>query len=214
MKTWHFYDLVSGEFSGQSFTGSDEALEYSLAHQAAQGTPVGAHEGAADYLCHKKCLSTGALLDHKPPVPYDGTDLTLWVWFWDKPTKRWTRRPRLKKLQLDRWLEIKAQRDAEIDAPLDTAWGLFDHDGPARSAIATTAAACAATGQAVSYTLADNSQVTLSPAQIASVAAASHARLQAARGRANVLRQAIAEARRAADLAQIGADPATPTSQA
>ena len=184
-RTWYFYDRATGLLSGASFNGPADALEQQLGHLA---PGVGAFEGDADYLCQKVDVQSGLLVDHKPEPPWDGTDLTLYVWWWDRAAKRWKLRPRLKNLKADKWAEAKAARQAAIDAPLVTAYGVFDHDEGSRTAIARSAQACAATGKGIDYTLADNTVVQLTAAQMTEVWAASHERLQVVRAQAEALR--------------------------
>lgn len=196
--TWHFYDQATGLFSGASFSGSEAELAQQLAHR---GAGVGAHAGAVDHLSQKIDLATGAIIDHKPDPPWDGTDLTLYVWWWDASARRWKLRPRLKKLRADKWAQIKAARDADTDSPLVTPLGAFDHDADSRAAIAAQAQVCAATGDGVSFTLADNTVATLSAEEMRAVWLASDRVEQLARAQAAQLRAQI----QAASAAQLDA---------
>jgi len=205
--TWHFYDLASGLFSGASFIGTAQQLAAQLAHK---GDGVGAHDGEVDYLSMRVHLDTGALIDHKPEPPWDGTDLALYVWAWDSTTKRWYLRPRLKKAKADKWAEVKAARDRAIDAPLTTAHGMFDHDEKARMAIAAKAQFCAANGSGVIYSLADNTPVALTALQMNELWRASHTREQGARSHAAALRVAIDAAGNAAAVDALGWGEAVP----
>lgn len=63
-KTWSFYDLATGLFSGAGGSGSDDDLAAQLAHK---GPGVGAHEGAIDYLKQRLAIDTGLLVDHQTP---------------------------------------------------------------------------------------------------------------------------------------------------
>lgn len=199
-RTWYFYDKATGLFSGAAFKGQADAMEQQLEHV---GPAFGAFEGEVDYLSQRVHLESGLLVDHKPAPPWDGTDLTLYVWWWDRSAKRWKLRPRLKKLKADKWAEAKAARQAALDAPLVTAYGEFDHDERARTAIATSAQACAATGEGIAYTLADNTVVQLTAEQMNEVWVASHSRQQAVRAQAEALRAAIDGALSAEVLATI-----------
>jgi hypothetical protein len=198
--TWHFYDTATGLFTGAVFSGTHEEMLAQLAHK---GAGVGAHKGDIDYLSQKKHLITGDVLDYKPDPPQDGTDLTIYAWWWDANTKRWKRRARLKKIKADKWDELKTARQAEIDAPLVTAHGTFDHDERSRAAIAEQAQYCAATGAGITYTLADNSDVILTAQQMFEVWAASHAREQSARAKARQLRDTVDACANAAEVAEI-----------
>jgi len=208
MSTWHFFDLATGLFSGASFTGTPEELARQLAHK---GPGTGAHEGEVDHLCQRRSLTSPDLVDYKPEPPYDGTDLTLYVWWWDTSVKRWKLRPRLKKIKADKWAEIKAARDAATDLPLPTEFGAFDHAPPSRSAILEMASGASVTSTDVVATLADNTTVQLTPRQIAAVLALSHTRVQTQRATATALRAAIDAAVNAAAVASISWPTETPT---
>lgn len=189
--TWHFFDRATGLFTGASFTGTYAEAVAQMAHKE---NAVGLHCGEVDYLSQRKCLETGAVLDHRPDPPWDGTDLTLYQWAWDDGPKRWYRVPRDKKLRLDRWEQIKAGRDAAIDAVLETPHGDFDHHAPGRAAIARKAQELAQFGGEVDFTLADNTVARLGAAAMLEVWALSREREQSARDRATELRDALERA--------------------
>lgn len=85
----HFYDRVSGFFSGAMFVGSEEAAKAQAEHR---GEAV--YFGTVDWLSQRVDLSTGELVDYRPDPPHDGTDLTRNVWVWDVEARRWRARPR------------------------------------------------------------------------------------------------------------------------
>jgi len=198
--TWHFYDQASGLFSGAWFRGTAAELQAQLQHK---GPGVGAWRGEVDYLSQRLDMATGALVDYKPDPPWDGTDLTLYVWWWNAAIKRWALRPRLKKLKADKWAEIKAVRDAATDAPLPTEHGTFDHDAKARQALLEIATGASVTSADVVATLADDTTVSLTPRQMAAVYALSHHRVQMHRETATALRAEIDAAGNAAAVAAI-----------
>lgn len=198
--TWSFYDLSTGLLSGAAFSGTEEELAGQLLYK---GQGVGAYEGEPDHLCQKVCLKTGSILPHRPDPPWDGTDLTLYVWWWDSSVKRWILRPRLKKFKADKWAEIKAARDAEINAPLVTEFGTFDHSAGPQQAIRDMANYARVIGADVMATLANNTVRRLEPQQIAAVLAASHIRVQGQRQIASGLRAEIEAARTAECVAAI-----------
>ena len=99
--------------------------------------------------------------------------------------------------------EIKAAREAEIDAPLLTPHGAFDHDEKSRAVIAAKAQVCMATGAGMGFTLADNSHVEFTAEQMSEVWAASHRREQSARANAAKLRAAVDAAGKPADISSI-----------
>lgn len=81
MKTWHFYDLTTGHFTGRSSTSSDT-------DQPPPDVPSGQglYEGTTDWEATCVNLTTGAVDDYIPPSPGD-TDLLVWAWSTD--IKRW-----------------------------------------------------------------------------------------------------------------------------
>lgn len=190
---WHFYDLETGLFSGAAFTGTQADMAAQIAHK---GAGIGAHAGDIDYLSQKKCLESGGVVDHKPEPPWDGTDLTLFVWAWDSNIKRWYLRPRAKKSRVDAWDAMKLARQAEIDAPLPTPYGIFDSDARGRAGIAEAASharAFAAAGElvAITFTLADNQAVVLDSAAIAHVELLLAQKVQLVRAMAHEIRARI-----------------------
>lgn len=167
--TWNFYDEATGLFSGAGFSGAIDTLVDQLAHK---GPGIGAHEGTVDYLAQKLDLNTGLLIAYTPPGPT------------------------LAALKANRWESIKAARATALDAPLVTPKGTFDADGPARAniggavALAQTATA-AGHAFAITYTLHDNTAVTLDAADMVSVGLSLGAKVQAAFATARALRAQI-----------------------
>lgn len=200
ISTWYFYDVATGLFTGASFTGTVALMSSQLEHL---GPAIGAHEGSVDPLSQRKDLVNGALVDYKPDPPWDGTDLTLYVWKWHSDIKRWRIQPRLKKLKDDKWAEIKAARDAAMDEPLVAEWGTFDHDAKSRQALFEVATGASVTSSSVVFTLADDTEVKLDPKQIATVLAMSHTRVQLLREQASELRTLIYGVGSASDLGDI-----------
>lgn len=201
--TWSFFDLATGLFTGARFTGTPDGLAAQI--DAKPGT--GAHEGAVDHLSQRRDMQTGELVDYKPDPPWDGTDLTLWVWYWDKEIKRWRLRARLKKLRLDKWAVVKAARETALDEPLATTFGTLDHDAPARAAIAIKAQASAAFAEAMQFTLADNTAAQLTPEQLAEAWRLSTAREQTLREWAQALRARIDACASQAEIDAIDVSP-------
>ena len=76
-RIWHFYDLSTGLFTGQSFSAAREA-------DLARNTPpgCGACEGVRDPYSQRVDLKTGEVVDWQPPEPSPDHE-------WDAQTKRW-----------------------------------------------------------------------------------------------------------------------------
>lgn len=86
MRTWSFYSLSDGVFTGRTFCGSDESL--------AANTPAGcgALLGHYDALCQRVDTADGSVVSYQPPKPDDDQ---LQTWSWDAATKRWVSEPTL-----------------------------------------------------------------------------------------------------------------------
>ena len=195
MKTWHFYSLETGAFTGASFSGREPHLAVNVP------AGCGAFEGVLHPMSQRVDLVTGQLVDMVPASPDDGSGLYLWSW--DPAVKCWVGAPTLLKLKADAWAAIKAARDAETDAPLVTDLGTYDHDAASRQAILNCANGAAVTSMDVAMTLADDSTVRLQPRQIATVLALSHTRVQSVREIATALRAEIDQADSPAAVAAI-----------
>lgn len=82
MRTFHFYDVVTGLFTGNSLSLSGSRLEV-----LRRNTPEGckAYEGAVDYLSQRVDVETDALIDYQPPAPDSNYE-------WNPQVKRWLKR--------------------------------------------------------------------------------------------------------------------------
>lgn len=194
---WHFYDLSTGLFSGAVFEGAEDQARLQ-AEQRGQGLI----QGDIDWLSQRVDPASGALLDHKPEPPYDGSDLTLYVWWWDAAIKRWQLRPRLKKLRADRWDAIKAAADDAEHADIEVAGVRYQADAQSVQQLSNKAliAALGAPGTfATQWTTADQSVVALNTEQLLQIVRAINDRAEAVRARRTALRAAI-EAAASAEL--------------
>lgn len=79
-QTYSFYDPATGLFTGQQFTGSDEALLANLT-----GT-LWAMPGRFDHLSQAVEPMTGRIIDYQPPSPGDD-------YVWDETARRWLLSP-------------------------------------------------------------------------------------------------------------------------
>lgn len=114
----------------------------------------------------------------------------------------------LERTRLIKWEKIKAARSSARDVPLVTAYGTFDCDKASRDNIADAIAgmekaiALGAT-DSITWTLADNSNVTLTLAQLTVVGVAALSQVQGAHQVARVLREDIWEAETVEDVQAI-----------
>jgi len=111
-------------------------------------------------------------------------------------TKQWEDPRTLQDRKAEKWAHAKAERDAQEFGPFS--WGAFTFDGDAESKsrlslAAMAAQAAIASGQVweVDWTLADNSTVTLSAADVIGVVQAMGANITAAHQAARLKRAAI-----------------------
>lgn len=111
-------------------------------------------------------------------------------------TKQWEDPRTLQDRKAEKWAHAKAERDAQEFGPFS--WGAFTFDGDAESKSRLSLAAMAAqaeiaSGQVweVDWTLADNSTVTLSAADVIGVVQAMGANITAAHQEARLKRAAI-----------------------
>lgn len=176
MKTWTLYDAATGMIRPGALTCSDA--------QIAANVPEGyaALEGAFDPLSQAVDLNTGQVVDYQPPAPADDE---LRTWAWDAETKRWAAQPTLAALKDAKLAEIKAAREAAIDAPKATSFGTFDATPEARANIAAVVAIAQTAAKHgypsnVFFTLADNSRIEFTLDQIESAALQVGAQVQAA----------------------------------
>lgn len=127
---------------------------------------------------------------------------------WDWQTKAWADPRTLADLQAAKWAEIKAARDAAERMPLVTPIGTFDADPKGRTNLTDTILllqSLAAIGQPanIDFTLADNTVVTLSLAQMVQVGIALGLQVQGAYNTGRQLRGLIEAATTAQQLEAI-----------
>lgn len=213
----HFYDLMTGILSSHYYIGPTDLI----AQNTPPGTlPV---EGVTDAPSQRvdivataamappatyidpirgrtfatpPALLQAVIIDYQPPAPPDDT---MQSWAWDTVTKRWRSVATFAALQSQKWTVIKAERDVALNAPLLTVFGTFDSDLVSRANIAGAVAlaqtlASASPPFAITYTLADNTSVTLDGPSMVNVGLALGAKVQAAFARARALRLQIESA--------------------
>lgn len=110
---------------------------------------------------------------------------------WDAPPL-----PPLQDHQAAKWLQVKQARESAINAPLATPYGTFDAHAKARASITDAvlllqALSAQGTPQTIDWTLADNTVVTLTTAQMAEVGVLLGQQVQAAYAQARSLRLQI-----------------------
>ena len=127
---------------------------------------------------------------------------------WDNRLMRWVDVRSFAELRAERWALIKAARTAEIDAPIDTPFGRFDADAPAREAVATAAAL----GESVVWTTANNLPVQLASEQLVMLLRLIGQRAQVAHARARALRGRIEAAQSMEELESVIWATGTPES--
>lgn len=143
---------------------------------------------AADVILTECALIGGELVRVGPmPGPF---------MVYDPATGGWKDSRTLADLKAEKWAQSKAARDAQEFGPFS--WGAFMFDGDAESksrlslaAMAAQAAIASGQGWEVDWTLADNSTVSLSAADVIGVVQAMGANITAAHQAARIKRAAI-----------------------
>lgn len=115
---------------------------------------------------------------------------------WDWATKAWADPRTLAQHQTDKWTQIKAARDAAINAALTTPYGMFDCNEASRTNITDAVLmlqtlAGLGTPTTIDFTLADNSTVTLTTTQMVTVGLLLGQKVQTAHGQGRARRAAI-----------------------
>lgn len=93
---------------------------------------------------------------------------------WDWNTHSWVDSRTLQQVKDQKWEQIKRDRDAAINAPLSTPYGVFDADANSRANIANSVLYLQTLEQqgtpgTVDWTLADNTIITLNYAEMSEV---------------------------------------------
>lgn len=125
---------------------------------------------------------------------------------WDRAAKKWFEPRSFAELKAAKWVEVKAARTSEIDAPLVTPYGNFDSNPSGRSNIADIVLMLnnmPTPPASIDFTLADNTTATLTPAQMVAVGLLLGQKVQGAYATARTLRAQIEAASSAGQLAAI-----------
>lgn len=115
---------------------------------------------------------------------------------WSNETMSWLDSRTLEQLKDAKWSEIKFARETYISSNLETPYGSFDGDAEGRTNIANAvllSQTLVSVGQPqdIDFTLADNTVVSLTPAQMVTVGILLGAKVQTARAAATQLRTQI-----------------------
>lgn len=126
----------------------------------------------------------------------------------DYSTKQWVDLRSLSDLKIAVWTSIKASRDAAISAPLSTPYGIFDCKPKDRTNITDAVLllqtlASVGTPTTIEFTLANNTTVTLTTAEMVTVGLLLGQKVQAAHAQARNLRAQIDAANSSTELEAI-----------
>lgn len=185
MMEFTLYDPATGEVA-QTGSCPDEAFEL----QARDGLELIEGTYPSDRFFHD-----GQGMVEFPPQPSP-------VHVWDFGQSQWVDPRTLDDLKALRWEEMKVLRQQAIEAPLLTAYGVFDADPLSRQNIVNTAQLVQTAAQSlapgeqptVEFTLADNTVATLTASQMVEVALTLASQVQGAYARGRQVRVAIAAA--------------------
>jgi hypothetical protein len=88
-KTWSFYRLSDGTFTGRTLCVPDNAI--------AMNTPAGlaVKAGIFDHLSQRVDVDSGEVVDYQPPQPNDDHE-------WNAEVRRWVKRADVQKWETDR----------------------------------------------------------------------------------------------------------------
>lgn len=109
MKTVSYYDLTTGLFTGHTFSGPEQLIQWKLGQAYI--------EGRFDHLSQRVDLSAGSVVDYQPDPPAADEWQT---WAWDATTRRNIATPTLAALKRDRKqpvLDALAAEDAKLIRP-------------------------------------------------------------------------------------------------
>ena len=180
MISWYtVYDSQTGKITA-TFMSDPETIELNV--------PSGMEWIVGNYDYRLGYISNRTFVEFPPPPA------SYYVWDWT--THTWVN-PRTLQFYKDRkWEEIKLSRDAAINAPLDTPYGVFDADPESRSNIANAVLYLQTLEQqgtpgTVNWTLEDNTTITLNYQEMSNVGLLLGQRTNAAYDTARALRLEI-----------------------
>jgi len=114
MRTWHFYDLQTGIFSGRLFSARSET---DLQFNTPEG--FGAREGVIDWESQRVDLATGELVDYQPPAPDSDhewvPDARRWVLKLEVADRRARRAAALSQIEALETKQLRSLRELVID---------------------------------------------------------------------------------------------------
>lgn len=156
---------------------------------ASEITKAVADAGGAGYIAGSHSWDTHRV-SGGAAVPFPQRPSTNHHWNWQSHT--WADPRDLEAHRAAKWEEIKAAREAALYAPLATPHGTFDADVRGQTSISNTVLLSQfIPGFTTEFTLADNTSVTLTAAQMAAVGIALGARTMAAHEASRNLRALI-----------------------
>lgn len=133
-------------------------------------------------------------VDTKTFVEFPPKPASYYTWDWS--THTWIDPRTLQQVKDQKWEQIKRDRDAAINAPLSTPYGVFDADANSRANIANAVLYLQTLEQqgtpgTINWTLADNTTITLNYAEMSEVGLLLGQRTNAAYDTARALRAQI-----------------------
>jgi hypothetical protein len=129
---------------------------------------------AGQVIWGQQYVLNGVLTDYTPQQAAAKADRPSHPCEWSNTTFAWVDSRELAQVKQDRWSEIKTQRETLITARLSTPYGIFDADAASRTNI-TDAVLLVQTLEAknepssIDWTLADDTVITLTAAQMVEV---------------------------------------------
>lgn len=196
---WSFYNNNTGLFAPHIFHGGPSLVSVNT---PADFTAI---EGEFDHLSKRFDFETGEVVDYVPDAPPNDEMRT---WEYSDISKRWRPVATLLALKLMKWEEIKAAASVSDDSLLTVGQYTLQADDASKAALYSAAQAAliaVSDGEQfqIEWVLADNTVVTVGPAQLKAVVKALQARTSAIKTKAQQLRQQIEAAADEAALQSI-----------
>ena len=180
----------------------------------ALGEPVSFYEVTDEYSKEINTPAGQTAIDGKAPA--NSYYLNGWITkpvqplntVWNATTKVWADIRTVEEVKVKKWAELKAAREVAFDAPLTTPFGIFDCTLSARRSITDAVMmlqtlAAAGTPTDITFTLANNTEISLTTAQMVQVGLLLGAKTQAAYARGRAVRELVAAALTIADVEAI-----------
>lgn len=189
------YEIAGGEIVGQFMATDEDAIPNA---QPGRGMLEGQHEALQGW------ISNGAFVAYSPAQQAAKAARPSFMHRWDNAGMSWVDTRDLAALKAARWAAIKGEREALMNAPIQSGGLVFDADAKARENVMGAVIEMQATGTlARRWTLADNTRAEVSLADLVALGSAIAARTELLQNQSQDLREAIEAAGSAQAIAAV-----------